>query len=130
MKQSDGLLPQMEAPEKMTFSEALLASLKQQRSSLLGNGQKPLCDVILKCGNIATRSHSSVLASVSKYFERILTERHSNTQVSMYILVSLYKKQIESICQRCITVYCQKIYQTRKKPDETSYVFFLNLLEN
>ena len=92
MKQSDGLLPQMEAPEKMTFSEALLASLKQQRSSLLGNGQKPLCDVILKCGNIATRSHSSVLASVSKYFERILTERHSNTQVC-----TLYKKQIESI---------------------------------
>ena len=82
----------MEAPEKMTFSEALLASLKQQRSSLLGNGQKPLCDVILKCGNIATRSHSSVLASVSKYFERILTERHSNTQVC-----TLYKKQIESI---------------------------------
>ena len=76
----------------MTFSEALLASLKQQRSSLLGNGQKPLCDVILKCGNIATRSHSSVLASVSKYFERILTERHSNTQVC-----TLYKKQIESI---------------------------------
>lgn len=70
----------MEALEKMSFSEALLASLKQQRSSLLGNGQKPLCDVILKCGNIATRSHSSVLASVSKYFERILTERHSNTQ--------------------------------------------------
>ena len=98
---------QMEALEKMSFSEALLASLKQQRSSLLGNGQKPLCDVILKCGNIATRSHSSVLASVSKYFERILTERHSNTQVSVYILVSLYKKQIESIfrnfkdAQRC-----------------------------
>ena len=65
----------------MTFSEALLASLKQQRSSLLGNGQKPLCDVILKCGNIATRSHSSVLASVSKYFERILTDRHSTSQV-------------------------------------------------
>ena len=83
MNKSDGL-PQMEAPEKMTFSEALLASLKQQRSSLLGNGQKPLCDVILKCGNIATRSHSSVLASVSKYFERILTERHSNTQVCTY----------------------------------------------
>ena len=98
---------QMEALEKMSFSEALLASLKQQRSSLLGNGQKPLCDVILKCGNIATRSHSSVLASVSKYFERILTERHSNTQVSLYILVSLYKKQNESIfrnfkdAQRC-----------------------------
>ena len=67
----------------MTFSEALLASLKQQRSILLGNGQKPLCDVILKCGNIATRSHSSVLASVSKYFERILTDRHSTTQVTM-----------------------------------------------
>ena len=80
---------QMEALEKMSFSEALLASLKQQRSSLLGNGQKPLCDVILKCGNIATRSHSSVLASVSKYFERILTERHSNTQVSTYVHTGL-----------------------------------------
>ena len=71
----------------MTFSEALLAALKQQRSTLLGNGQKPLCDVILRCGNIATRSHSSVLASVSKYFERILTDRHSTSQVCKFEVI-------------------------------------------
>ena len=69
--------------KELTFSEALLASLKQQRSTLLGNGQKPLCDVILRCGGIATQAHSSVLASVSKYFERILTDRQSTAhQVS------------------------------------------------
>ena len=68
---------------ELTFSEALLASLKQQRSNLLANGQKPLCDVILRCGGIATQAHSSVLASVSKYFERILTDRQSTSQVFM-----------------------------------------------
>ena len=99
MNKSDGL-PQMEAPEKMTFSEALLASLKQQRASLLGNGQKPLCDVILKCGNIATRSHSSVLASVSKYFERILTDRHSNTQITFSSGISV----CPYLCPVCQTV--------------------------
>ena len=91
----------------MTFSEALLASLKQQRSSLLGNGQKPLCDVILKCGNIATRSHLSVLASVSKYFERILTDRHSLTQVrintiSIQITVSIGKYVRSNVHSKCI----------------------------
>ena len=70
----------MEGPDKdLTFSEALLASLKNQRSNLLGQCQKPLCDVILRCGGIATQAHSAVLASVSKYFERILTDRQSNT---------------------------------------------------
>ncbi len=63
-----------------TFSEALLASLKEQRANLLANGQKPLCDVILRCGGIATQAHSSILASVSKYFERILTDRQSGLQ--------------------------------------------------
>ena len=71
----------MEVKEVTSFSEALLASLKQQRSTLLGNCQKPLCDVILRCGGIATQAHSSVLASVSKYFEKILTDRQSASQV-------------------------------------------------
>ena len=71
------------APHELTFSQALLASLKQQRSTLLSNGQKPLCDVILRCGGIATQAHASVLASVSKYFERILTERSQASNQSL-----------------------------------------------
>lgn len=70
----------MDHAQELTFSQALLASLKNQRSTLLSNGQKPLCDVIVRCGGIATQAHSSVLASVSKYFERILTERQSINQ--------------------------------------------------
>lgn len=70
--------PPAATPES-TFSHALLASLKHQRSTLLSNGQKPLCDVILRCGGIATQGHASVLAAVSKYFERILTERSQST---------------------------------------------------
>ena len=41
-----------------TFSEALVASLNQQRSTFPNSGQKPLCDVILRCGGIATGWHS------------------------------------------------------------------------
>ena len=68
-----------------TFFEALIASLNQQRSTLPNSGQKPLCDVILRCGGIATQAHSSVLVALSTFFARILTNRKSTTQVYFHI---------------------------------------------
>lgn len=78
-----------------SFSQALLASLKGQRSNLLANGQKPLCDVVLRCGGIATQAHSSVLASVSKYFERILRS-NSNSGTLLSLEVGKLFRGIES----------------------------------
>ena len=68
-----------------TFFEALIASLNQQRSTLPNSGQKPLCDVILRCGGIATQAHSSVLVALSTFFARILTNRKSTSQVHIYV---------------------------------------------
>ncbi len=57
------------------FCEALVASLIEQRSTLPQAGQRSLCDVIVRCGGIATQAHGSVLASVSKYFEKAMADR-------------------------------------------------------
>lgn len=60
----------------LTFSEALVASLNAQRSRLVG--QRPLCDVILRSGGIATQAHSAVLVSASKFCEKLLNDRKSH----------------------------------------------------
>lgn len=88
--------PPTATPES-TFSHALLASLKHQRSTLLSNGQKPLCDVILRCGGIATQGHASVLAAVSKYFERILTERSQSTNQLHSLTTPIVSSSLVSI---------------------------------
>ena len=88
--------PPTATPES-TFSHALLASLKHQRSTLLSNGQKPLCDVIIRCGGIATQGHASVLAAVSKYFERILTERSQSTNQLHSLTTPIVSSSLVSI---------------------------------
>ena len=70
-----------------SFFQALVSSLNQQRSTSLNNyGQKPLCDVILRCGGIATQAHSAILAAVSKFFADALENRNKSSTTQTQIL--------------------------------------------
>jgi hypothetical protein len=46
---------------KVGFSEAVLASLRRQRSLT-----SPFCDVLVRCGSVTLATHGSVLAAVSR----------------------------------------------------------------
>ncbi len=48
---------------------ALLAALESQRSS-----GSPLCDVLVKCGQMTSPAHSCVLAAASGFFQRVLNK--------------------------------------------------------
>lgn len=52
---------------EVIFAENVLASLRRQRSLT-----SPFCDVLVRCGNVTLATHGSVLAAVSRFFEKIL----------------------------------------------------------
>lgn len=72
-----------------------MASLRGQRA-LSSSGGRSGCDVLVRCGGIATPAHSCVLASVSKYLERILSLETRKT-VSVTLDVSKLFRGIEGL---------------------------------